>query len=50
MEPVVEYQIILSEQARQLFAQIKDRREQQIILARLEKLKHDPDKQDKTLS
>ena len=32
MEPVEEYQVILSEQARQLFDQVKDRREQQIML------------------
>jgi mRNA interferase RelE/StbE len=50
MEPVEEYQVILSAQARQLFAQVKDRREQQILLTRLEKLKHDPDKQGKALS
>jgi mRNA interferase RelE/StbE len=50
MEPVEEYQVILSEQARQLFAQVKDRREQQILLTRIEKLKHDPDKQGKALS
>lgn len=50
MEPVEEYQIILSVQARKLFAQIKDRREQQLVLARIEKLKHDPEKQGKSLS
>lgn len=50
MESVVEYQVILTVQARQLFAQIKDRREQQLLLARIEKLKHDPDKQGKALS
>jgi mRNA interferase RelE/StbE len=50
MEPVEEYQVILSAQARQLFAQVKDRREQQILLTRIEKLKHDPDKQGKALS
>ncbi len=49
MEPV-EYQVILTEQARQLFAEIKDRREQQSLLARLEKLKHEPEKQGKALS
>ena len=49
-EPVVEYKVILSIQARQLFVDIKDRREQELILARLEKLKHDPDKQGKALS
>lgn len=50
MEPIVEYQVILSLQAKQLFAQTKDRREQQLLLARIEKLKHDPDKQGKALS
>lgn len=50
MEPVEEYQVILTLQAQQLFAQIKDRREQQLLLARIEKLKHDPDKQGKALS
>lgn len=49
MEPV-EYQIILTVQARQLFVEIKDRREQQLLLARLEKLKHEPEKQGKALS
>ncbi|MCU0545655.1 MAG: type II toxin-antitoxin system RelE/ParE family toxin [Oscillatoriaceae cyanobacterium Prado104] len=49
MEPV-EYQVILTEQARQLFAEIKDRREQHLLLARLEKLKHEPEKQGKALS
>jgi hypothetical protein len=38
MEPV-EYQVILTAQAWQLFAEIKDRREQQLLLARLEKLR-----------
>lgn len=50
MEPIEEYQVSLSTQAMQLFAQIKDRREQQLILTRIEKLKHDPDKQGKALS
>ena len=50
MEPIEEYQIILTTQARQLFAQIKDRREQKSLLTRIEKLKHDPDKQGKALS
>ncbi|MGL5060598.1 MAG: type II toxin-antitoxin system RelE family toxin [Microcoleus sp.] len=49
MEPV-EYRVILTAQARQLFAEIKDRREQQLLLARLEKLKHEPEKQGKALS
>ena len=50
MESIVEYRIILTVQAQQLFAQIKDRREQQLLLVRIEKLKHDPDKQGKALS
>ncbi|MDQ2099172.1 MAG: type II toxin-antitoxin system RelE/ParE family toxin [Tychonema bourrellyi B0820] len=49
MEPV-EYQVILTAQARQLFSEIKDRREQQLLLARLEKLKQEPEKQGKALS
>jgi hypothetical protein len=40
----------LTAQARQLFAEITDRREQQLLLARLEKLKHEPEKQEKALS
>jgi mRNA interferase RelE/StbE len=50
MESFMEYQIILTTQTKQLFAQIKDRREQQLVLARIEKLKNDPDKQGKALS
>ena len=46
----VEYQVILTAQAQQLFTKIKDRREQELLLARIEKLKHDPDKQGKALS
>ncbi|NET61981.1 MAG: hypothetical protein F6K47_39440 [Symploca sp. SIO2E6] len=42
MEPVEEYQVILTTQARQLFAQIKDTRQQRLLLSRIEKLKHDP--------
>jgi mRNA interferase RelE/StbE len=45
----VEYRIVLSVQAQKLFTAIKDRREQSIVLARLEKLKNDPDKQGKAL-
>ncbi|NER48647.1 MAG: hypothetical protein F6J92_18515 [Symploca sp. SIO1A3] len=47
MEPVEEYQLILTTQVRKLFSQIKDTREQQLLLSRIEKLKHDPDKQGK---
>jgi mRNA interferase RelE/StbE len=50
MESVVEYQIILTSQAKKLFSAIKDRREQQLLLTHLEKLKQDPDKQGKALS
>ena len=32
MEPVVGYQVILTAQARQLLSEIKDRREQQLLL------------------
>jgi mRNA interferase RelE/StbE len=46
----VEYKIILSIQAQELFTAIKDRREQSVVLARLEKLKYEPDKQGKALS
>ncbi len=49
MEPV-EYQVVLTTKARQLFVEIKDRREQQLLLARLEKLKQEPEKQGKALS
>ncbi len=45
-----EYQVILTAQAQQLFSQIKDRREQELLLARLDKLKQEPDKQGKALS
>ncbi len=46
----MEYKIIFSVQARKLFAGIKDRREQSVILARIEKLKDEPEKQGKALS
>ena len=46
----MEYKIIFSIQARKLFAAIKDRREQSVILARIEKLKVEPEKQGKALS
>lgn len=46
----MEYRIIFSIQAQQLFADIKDRREQSIILTRIEKLKDEPEKQGKALS
>jgi mRNA interferase RelE/StbE len=46
----VEYRIIFSIQAQQLFTEVKDRREQSIILTRIEKLKDEPEKQGKALS
>jgi len=46
----VEYQVRLTAQARQLLLEIKDQREQKLLLERLDKLKHDPDKQGKALS
>jgi mRNA interferase RelE/StbE len=46
----VEYEIVLSDPATKLLRNIKDRREQQVLLARLEKLKVEPDKQGKALS
>jgi mRNA interferase RelE/StbE len=46
----VEYRIIFSIQAQKLFTAIKDRREQSVILARIEKLKDEPEKQGKALS
>lgn len=50
MEPVVEYQVTLIARSQQLLVEIKDRREQQLILARIEKLKQDPEKQGKALT
>jgi mRNA interferase RelE/StbE len=49
MDPV-EYQVILTAQARQIFAEMKARWEQQLLLGRLDKLKHEPEKQGKALS
>lgn len=46
----MEYRIIFSVQAQKLFTAIKDRREQGVILARIEKLKWEPEKQGKALS
>ena len=46
----MEYRIIFSVQAQKLFTAIKDRREQSVILTRIEKLKDEPDKQGKALS
>ncbi|NQE35938.1 hypothetical protein [Microcoleus asticus] len=49
MEPV-EDRVIVTAQAQQLFAEIKNRWEQQLLLVKLEKLKHEPEKQGKDLS
>ena len=46
----MEYRIIFSVQAQKLFTAIKDRREQSVILTRIEKLKDEPEKQGKALS
>lgn len=45
-----EYEIRLTKQAQKLFNKIKDRREQEILLARLEKLKYSPEQQGKALT
>lgn len=44
-----EYQVNLTKQASKLFKKIKDHREQEILLARLEKLKNNPAQQGKAL-
>ncbi|MGK7951841.1 MAG: type II toxin-antitoxin system RelE/ParE family toxin [Xenococcaceae cyanobacterium] len=49
MEQNLEYQVVLTKQARKLFKRIKDRREQQLLLAKLEKLKYNPNQQGKAL-
>ncbi len=49
MKQNAEYQVVLTKQARKLFNKIKDRREQQLLLAKLEKLKHNPNIQGKAL-
>ena len=46
----MEYRIIFSVQAQKLFTEIKDRREQSVILTRIEKLKYEPEKQGKALT
>lgn len=48
MEPV-EDRVIVTAQARQLFAEIKSRLDQQLLLAKLEKMKYEPEKQGKAL-
>lgn len=50
MNSETSYQVLLTLQAQKLFAGIKDRREQQKLLSRLEKLKHEPQKQGKALT
>ena len=49
MEQSREYQVVLTKQARKLFKKIKDRREQQLLLDKLEKLKYNPNIQGKAL-
>jgi len=44
-----EYQVVLTKQAAKLFNKIKDRREQKLLLAKLEKLKYNPEQQGKAL-
>ena len=44
-----EYRISLTKRASKLSKKIKDRREQEILLARLEKLKFSPEQQGKAL-
>jgi mRNA interferase RelE/StbE len=46
----LEYQVFLTTQAQELLQGIKDRREQQLLIKRLEKLKYEPEKQGKPLS
>jgi mRNA interferase RelE/StbE len=46
----LEYRIIFTIQAQKLFSDIKDRREQNVILTRIEKLKVEPERQGKALS
>ena len=45
----LEYQVVLTKQAIKLFKKIKDRKEQKLLLAKLEKLKHNPELQGKAL-
>ncbi len=44
-----EYQVSLTKQASKLFKKLKDRREKEILLTRLEKLKYNPAQQGKAL-
>ena len=45
-----EYRVRLTKQAEKLFNQIKDSREQKILLKKLEKLKQNPERQGKALT
>lgn len=47
---VAEYRVVLTPYAKKLFTRIKDRREQQLLLSRMKKLKLEPDKQGKARS
>ena len=49
MEQDLKYQVVLTKQATKLFKKIKDRREQKLLLAKLEKLKYNPEGQGKAL-
>lgn len=49
MQGDLEYQVVLTKQATKLFNKIKDRREQKLLLAKLEKLKYNPEQQGKAL-
>jgi hypothetical protein len=46
MESVREYRIVLTKQAQKLFKNIKDRREQELLLTKLEQLKILDDMED----
>ena len=50
MSNKLEYRILLTKQAKKLLKEIKYRREQDLILKRLEKLKYEPEKQGKVLT
>ena len=49
MQGDLKYQVVLTKQAAKLFSKIKDRREQKLLLAKLEKLKYNPEQQGKAL-
>ena len=44
MDDIAEYEVILTDRARQLLTKIKDIREQELLIKRLEKLKEEPEK------